>query len=131
MALWEIMEIKCSWKPKALSKTFDCLTYKFFKAALYAYYLCAAAVVHICSLKQVFLKVSQISQENTCVAVSFLIKLQTTFFVSLCKKSPYSVLFWSTFFPHFPTFGLNTDIYSVFLRIQSECRKMWYKCGPE
>ena len=27
---------------------------------------------------------------------------------SWCKKSPYLELFWSAFFPHFPTFGLNT-----------------------
>ena len=29
------------------------------------------AVVHRCSSKQVFLKISQISRENTCIAVSF------------------------------------------------------------
>ena len=32
-----------------------------------------------CSLKKVFLKISQISQENTCVGVPFLIKLQVYF----------------------------------------------------
>ena len=42
----------------------------------------------------------------------------------LHKKCPYSVLFWSTFFPHFPAVGLNTEEYGVFLRIQSECEKM-------
>ena len=26
--------------------------------------------------------------------------------------------------PYFPVFGLNTERYSVFLRIQSECRKI-------
>ena len=30
----------------------------------------------------------------------------------LRKKSPYSELFWSTFFPDFPSFGLNTERYS-------------------
>ena len=34
------------------------------------------AVSRRCSIKKVFLKVSQNSQENTCVRVSFLIKLQ-------------------------------------------------------
>ena len=34
------------------------------------------AVVHRCSVKKVFLEISQISQENTCARVSFLIKLQ-------------------------------------------------------
>ena len=34
------------------------------------------AVVQRCSVKKVFLEISQNSQENTCVRVSFLIKLQ-------------------------------------------------------
>ena len=29
--------------------------------------------------------------------------------LSLCKKCPYLELFWSAFFLHFPTFGLNTE----------------------
>ena len=33
--------------------------------------------------------------------------------------------------PYFPTFGLNTERYSVSLRIKSECRKMREKYGPE
>ena len=43
---------------------------------------------------------------------------------TLRKKCPYLELFWSAFFPHFPAFGLNTERYSVSLRIQSECGKM-------
>ena len=46
------------------------------------------------------------------------------------KKSPYLELFWSTFFLHFPAFGLNTERYSGSLRIQSECRKMRTKITP-
>ena len=38
----------------------------------------SVAVGRRCSLKSVFLKISQNSQENTCVRVSFLIKLQAT-----------------------------------------------------
>ena len=34
------------------------------------------AVVRRCSVKKVFLEVSQNSPENTCVKISFLIKLQ-------------------------------------------------------
>ena len=34
------------------------------------------AVVQRCSVKKVFLKISQNSKENTCSRVSFLIKLQ-------------------------------------------------------
>ena len=36
-----------------------------------------------------------------------------------------SELFWSAFFPRFPAFGLNREIY---FRIQSECRKMREIC---
>ena len=41
------------------------------------YYL--EAVVQRCSVKEVFLEISQNSQENTCTRVSFLIKLQASF----------------------------------------------------
>ena len=34
------------------------------------------ALVQTCSVKKVFLEISQNSQENTCARVSFLIKLQ-------------------------------------------------------
>ena len=37
------------------------------------------AVVQMCSVKKVFLKISQNSQENTCARVSYLIKLQAFF----------------------------------------------------
>ena len=43
---------------------------------------------------------------------------------SLRKKSPYSELFWSAFFTQFPAFELNTERYSVSLRVQFECEKM-------
>ena len=59
----------------------------------------------------------------------------------LGKKSPYSELFWSSIFSHFPEFGLNTDRYGVSLRIQSaygvslriksEYGKIREECGPE
>ena len=38
---------------------------------------CTETVVHRCSSKWVFLKISQTSQQNTCPRASFLIKLQT------------------------------------------------------
>ena len=44
-----------------------------------------------------------------------------------CMKNVYILNFSS---PHFPEFGLNTDKYSVSLRIQSECRKIWTKKTP-
>ena len=36
------------------------------------------AVNRKCSVKKVFLKISQNSQENTCARISFLIKLQVS-----------------------------------------------------
>ena len=39
-------------------------------------FLSAEAVAQGCSVKKVFLEISQNSQENTCARVSFLIKLQ-------------------------------------------------------
>ena len=38
------------------------------------------AIAQTCSVKKVFLEISQNSQENTCARVSFLIKLQAPFF---------------------------------------------------
>ena len=43
---------------------------------LYTGFLVPEAVAQICSVKKVFLEISQNSQENTCARVSFLIKLQ-------------------------------------------------------
>ena len=44
-----------------------------------------------------------------------------------CVKS---VRIWSCYGPHFPAFGLNTERYSVSLRIQSECGKMRTRLTP-
>ena len=38
--------------------------------------ICKEAVSQKCSVKKLFLEISQNSQENTCARVSFLIKLQ-------------------------------------------------------
>ena len=46
----------------------------------------AEAVAQWCSVKSVFLQISQKSQENTCARVSFLIKLQASRPVTLLKK---------------------------------------------
>ena len=40
--------------------------------------LASEAVVQRCSVKKVFLEISQNTQENTCTRVSFLIKLQAS-----------------------------------------------------
>ena len=44
----------------------------------------------------------------------------------LREKYPYSELFWSAF----SAFGLNTERYSVSLRIQCECGKMRTRIAP-
>ena len=44
------------------------------------------AVVQRCSVKKVFLELTQNSQENTCVRVSFLIKLQASESALLKKR---------------------------------------------
>ena len=50
---------------------------KFLSQALHFYYeFLPEAVARRCSAKKVFLKIFQNSLENTCVGVSFLIKLQ-------------------------------------------------------
>ena len=51
------------------------------------------AVVRRCSVEQVFLKISQNSQENTCPRVSFLLKLQAPPATLLKKR------IWSRCFP--------------------------------
>ena len=40
------------------------------------------------------------------------------------------VRIWGYSGPHFPIFELNTERYSVSLRIQSECRKMRTRITP-
>ena len=49
--------------------------------------LLSKAVVRRCSVKKLFLEISQNSQENTCARVSFLIKLQACVFS--CIQSEY------------------------------------------
>ena len=50
------------------------------------------AVARRCSVKIMFLEIWQISQENTCVRVSFLIKLQTSGLHNFIKKTLAQVL---------------------------------------
>ena len=58
------------------------------------------AVVQRCSVKKVFLKISQNSQENTCAKVSLLIKLQAQLF-----SCEFCEFFKNTFFiEHFRWF---------------------------
>ena len=47
---------------------------------IYAVLVFLEAVAQWCSVKKLFLEISQNSQENTCARVSFLIKLQAEVF---------------------------------------------------
>ena len=53
-------------------------------------------------------------------------KFIITTYKSLRERCPYSQLFWS----HFPAFKLNTDRYTVSLRIQSKYGNMWTRLSP-
>ena len=55
----------------------------------------AEAVVQSCSVKKVFLEISQKSKENTCARVSFLIKLQTL--GNFIKKETVAQVFFCEF----------------------------------
>ena len=54
------------------------------------------AVVRKCSVKNIFLEISQNSQENTCVRVSFLIKLQAA--CNFIKKETLAQVFSREFY---------------------------------
>ena len=56
----------------------------------------------------------------------FLRKLQLLTLLQLCKKCPYLELLWSVF----PAFRLNTERYSVSLRIQSKCGNLQIRITP-
>ena len=49
------------------------------------------AVAQMCSVKKLFLKISQNSRESTCIGVSFLIKLQALQPATLLKETPTEV----------------------------------------
>ena len=92
-----------------------------FKVEMYWFIVLQSQSPFLRSLeKQIF---SRLSSDSAII--------NSLIFSLLHKKSPYSELFWSAFFPHFPAFGLNTERYCVSLRIQSECGKMREKCRPE
>ena len=53
-------------------------------------------------------------------------QLRVTSFILLNITTMWKVSKYGVFFgPYFPVFELNTEIYEVNLRIQSECRKIW------
>ena len=65
------------------------------------------AVVQRCSVKKVFLEISQNPQENTCAKVSFLIKLQSLGQVLSCEFCEISK---NTFFYRTPLVATSTQM---------------------
>ena len=53
--------------------------------------------------------------------------METSLFSNHCAKS---VRIRSYSSRHFPAFGVNTERYSVSLRIQSDCGKIWTRITP-
>ena len=72
----------------------------YFHLIIYLYVRDAEAVVRKCSVKEVFLKILQNSQENTCARASFLIKLQFIKKQTLAQvfSCEFCELFKNTFF---------------------------------
>ena len=81
----------------------------FYNSLQYTFSIFIEAVVQRCSVKKVFLEISQNSQENNCARVSFLIKLQARPATLLKKK------LWHSCFPvNFVKF-LRTPFYKEHL----------------
>ena len=72
------------------------------------------AVAQMCSMKKVFLEISQNSQENTCARVSILIKLQALPTTFLKKR-----LWHRCFFCEFCKISKNTFFYRTPLVVAS------------
>ena len=54
-------------------------------------------------------------------------KFVSVIWITHCMKN---VRVWSFSGPYFPAFGLNTERYGIFLRIQTECSKIWTRKTP-
>ena len=72
------------------------------------------ALVQRCSVKKMFLEISQNSQENTCARVSFLIKLQTC---NCIKKETLAQVFSCEFCEILGTPFFIEHLYSLLLEL--------------
>ena len=79
--------------PPKFPRTFSYCFYKIFCVwSLLAWEISLNRSSHRrCSIKKLFLKISQYSQENTCVGIFFLIKLQPYRPATLLKETPTQV----------------------------------------
>ena len=71
-----------------MSKQVEIKLQKVYDSCFYELWLRWEAVVRGCSVKNVFLEISQNSQENTCATVSFLIKLHAETRDIIKKETP-------------------------------------------
>ena len=80
-------------------------------------YMILEAVVQRCSVKKVFLEILQYSQENTCVRVSFLIKLQACNFI---KKETLAQVFSVNFVKFLRTPFFIGHLWWLLLRFEAQ-----------
>ena len=75
-----------------------------------------------------------VRQKNGCISKFTIINCKTKCWSychnALRKKSPYSELFWSAFFPHFCAFGLNTERSPYSVRMRENAGKMRTRITP-
>ena len=78
----------------------------------------AEAVVRMCSVKKVFLEISENSQENTCARVSFIIKLQ-----AFMKKEALAQVFSCEFFHRTPVVAASgEEIDRITANVSKSCK---------
>ena len=80
------------------------------------------AVVQRCSLKKVFLKISQNSQENTCTRVSFSIKLQA-------QTCEFCEILKNTFFYRAPPVAASENSHSSWPKTLSTDQVSRWSCS--
>ena len=78
----------------------------------------------------IFTKLLAVSESSIKIKVKLHMTLFVIFLTSAVIHCVKSVRIQSYSGPHFPAFGLNTERYSVSLRVQSECGKMWTRIAP-
>ena len=118
-----LQESKSAITTHALSIESNLLLFRFiqnFLALNFTMYIliiltCSKSVGQRCSVKNVFLKISSNSQENTCARVSFLLKLQASV-CNFIKKETVAQLFSCEF----------SEIFKELLSLQNNCSGCFY-----
>ena len=106
----DILQSQCSDKYCKTHEKMPVLE-PFFFSSLIQFFKKAEAVVQMCTVRNVFLKISRKSHENNCARVSFLIKFAGLRPKTLLKKRP-----WHRCFPVSFAKFLRTPIFTEHLR---------------